>query len=211
MEQINIPYKKNTPIGTVIHIANRKEYLGYILITDKVKKTSAKAIEALKKEGVERCIMLSGDRNEVVQAVGNELKLDAVYGQLLPQQKVEKVEELLKTNRGRLAFVGDGINDAPVLARADIGVAMGGIGSDAAIEAADVVLMKDDPLALAEAIAVSKRTKRILRQNIIFSLAVKGAVLLLTVFGLSTMWMGVFADVGVTLLAVMNSMRALRS
>ena len=211
MEQINIPYKKNTPIGTVIHIANRKEYLGYILITDKVKKTSAKAIEALKKEGVERCIMLSGDRNEVVQAVGNELKLDAVYGQLLPQQKVEKVEELLQTNRGRLAFVGDGINDAPVLARADIGVAMGGIGSDAAIEAADVVLMKDDPLALAQAIAVSKRTKRILRQNIIFSLAVKGAVLLLTVFGLSTMWMGVFADVGVTLLAVMNSMRALRS
>lgn len=210
MEQNNISYDKNTPIGTVIHIANKQEYLGYILINDKVKKNSAQAIQALRKKGVKRCVMLSGDRAEVVKAVGDELKLDAVYAQLLPQQKVEKVEELLNTYSGKLAFVGDGINDAPVLARADIGVAMGGIGSDAAIEAADVVLMKDDPLTLAQAISISKQTKRILRQNIIFSLAVKGAVLLLTVFGLSTMWMGVFADVGVTLLAVMNSMRALR-
>lgn len=210
MEQIQLPYEKNTPIGTVIHIANSKEYLGYILINDEIKENSAKAIQALKQEGIARCVMLSGDRNEVVQAVGEELKLDEVYGQLLPQQKVEKVEELLKVDSGRLAFVGDGINDAPVLARVDIGIAMGGIGSDAAIEAADVVLMKDDPLALAQAVQISKRTKRILRQNIIFALTVKGAVLLMTVFGFSTMWMGVFADVGVTLLAVMNSMRALR-
>lgn len=211
MEQIGLSYEKNTPVGTVVHIANDKEYLGYILINDEMKENSAQAIQALRQEGITDCIMLSGDRNEVAWAVGNELGLDAVYAQLLPQQKVEKVEELLKTSKGRLAFVGDGINDAPVLARADIGVAMGGIGSDAAIEAADVVLMKDDPMALVQAVRISKRTKRILRQNIIFSLAVKLAVLFLTVFGLSTMWMGVFADVGVTLLAVMNSMRALKA
>lgn len=211
MEQIGLSYEKNTPVGTVVHIANIKEYLGYILINDEMKENSAQAIQALRQEGITDCIMLSGDRNEVAWAVGNELGLDAVYAQLLPQQKVEKVEELLKTSKGRLAFVGDGINDAPVLARADIGVAMGGIGSDAAIEAADVVLMKDDPMALVQAVRISKRTKRILRQNIIFSLAVKLAVLFLTVFGLSTMWMGVFADVGVTLLAVMNSMRALKA
>lgn len=211
MEQMQCPYEKDTPIGTIVHIANDSEYLGYIVINDELKENSYQAIKALKQMGVSKCIMLSGDRNEVAQSVGDELELDAVYAQLLPHQKVEKVEELLKDHNGRLAFVGDGINDAPVLARADIGVAMGGIGSDAAIEAADIVLMKDDPLALAQAIQISKRTKRILRQNIIFSLAVKGAVLLLTVFGLSTMWMGVFADVGVTLLAVVNSMRALKA
>lgn len=210
MEQMQIPYEKTAVIGTVIHIASDSEYLGYIVINDELKEHSKQAIQELKQLGVLRCVMLSGDRNEVAQAVGRELQLDEVYAQLLPQQKVEQVEALMKQQSGRLAFVGDGINDAPVLARADIGVAMGGIGSDAAIEAADIVLMKDDPSALAQAIQISKHTKRILRQNIIFSLAVKGAVLLLTVFGLSTMWMGVFADVGVTLLAVMNSMRALR-
>lgn len=210
MEQLQLPYETNTPIGTIIHIAADSVYLGYIVINDEIKEHSRQAIQELKKMGVSQCIMLSGDRNEVAQVVGKELGMDAVYAQLLPEQKVEKVEELMRDHHGRLAFVGDGINDAPVLARADIGVAMGGIGSDAAIEAADVVLMKDDPIALAQAVQISKRTKRILRQNIIFSLAVKGAVLLLTVFGLSTMWMGVFADVGVTLLAVMNSMRALK-
>lgn len=211
MDRIAAAYDKETPIGTIIHIAKEQEYLGYIVINDEIKETSAEAIRALRKEGVKQCIMLSGDRDEVAQSVGRSLQLDRVYAQLLPHQKVEKVEELLTENQGKLAFVGDGINDAPVLARADIGVAMGGIGSDAAIEAADLVLMKDDPLSLAEAIRISKRTKRILWQNVIFSLSVKAAVLLLTIFGLSTMWMGVFADVGVTLLAVINSMRALKA
>ena len=156
--------------------------------------------------------MLSGDRKEAGEAVGKELGLDQVYTQLLPQDKVDKVEELLAQQAAdkKLAFVGDGINDAPVLARADIGVAMGGVGSDAAIEAADVVLMKDDPSALADAIRIAKKTVNILKQNIIFSLVVKISVLILAVFNMTNMWVGVFADVGVTLLAVINSMRALR-
>ena len=156
--------------------------------------------------------MLSGDRKEAGEAVGKELGLDQVYTQLLPQDKVDKVEELLAQQAAdkKLAFVGDGINDAPVLARADIGVAMGGVGSDAAIEAADIILMKDDPSALADAIRIAKKTMNILKQNIIFSLVVKISVLILAVFNMTNMWVGVFADVGVTLLAVINSMRALR-
>lgn len=212
MQSHHIAYETQTAVGTIIHIAKEGEYLGYIVINDEIKETSKQAILNLKQAGVKQCIMLSGDRKEVVEAVGKSLSLDTVYGQLLPQQKVEKVEELLqRETNGKLAFVGDGINDAPVLARADIGVAMGGIGSDAAIEAADVVLMKDDPSALAKAISISKKTKRILWQNILFSLGIKIGVLILTVFGYSTMWMGVFADVGVTLLAVLNSMRALKA
>lgn len=212
MEAKHIEYEKNTPVGTIVHIAQQKQYLGYIVINDELKETSAEAIQALKKQGIQRCVMLTGDRKEVAEGVGKRLGLDAVYAQLLPGDKVDRVEELLnQETKGKLAFVGDGINDAPVLARADIGVAMGGIGSDAAIEAADVVLMKDDPIALANAISISKKTKRILWQNIVFSLGVKIAVLILTVFGLSNMWMGVFADVGVTLLAVINSMRALKA
>lgn len=196
--------------GTVVHIAQAEEYLGYIVIHDQMKPTSAKAIADLKQAGVQKCIMLSGDRQEAAEAVGNALGLDGVYAQLLPQDKVEKVEALMAQNpEGTLAFVGDGLNDAPVLARADIGVAMGGIGSDAAIEAADLVLMKDDPAALATALSIAKKTKRILWQNIIFALGIKVIVLILAALGYSTMWMGVFADVGVTLLAVMNSMRAL--
>ncbi len=198
-------------LGTVVHIAQEGVYLGYIVIHDQIKKTSPAAIKALKQAGVRQCIMLSGDRNEAALAVGRELGLDQVYAQLLPQDKVEKVEALLSQKKGgKLVFVGDGLNDAPVLARADIGVAMGGIGSDAAIEAADLVLMKDDPAALANALAIAKKTKRILWQNIIFALGIKTVVLILAAFGYSTMWMGVFADVGVTLLAVMNSMRALK-
>lgn len=212
MEAKGIAYETQTPVGTIVHIAQKDHYLGYIVINDEIKETSAVAIQALKKEGVTSCIMLTGDRNEVAQSVGKKLSLDAVYAQLLPADKVEKVEALLaQETKGKLAFVGDGINDAPVLARADIGVAMGGIGSDAAIEAADVVLMKDDPKALATAIRISHKTKKILWQNIIFSLGVKIVVLILTVFGQSNMWMGVFADVGVTLLAVLNSMRALKA
>lgn len=212
MKAQGISYCEETPVGTIIHIAKEQSYLGYIVINDEIKETSKQAIQALKTSGVKQCVMLTGDRDEVAQAVGNKLGLDHVYAQLLPQDKVEKVETLLaQEGNGKLAFVGDGINDAPVLARADIGVAMGGIGSDAAIEAADLVLMKDDPKALATAIDISKKTKRILWQNIVFSLGVKLIVLLLTVFGLSTMWMGVFADVGVTLIAVINSMRALKA
>ena len=154
--------------------------------------------------------MLSGDRQAVADKVASDLGLDQAYAELLPQDKVEKVESLMKRCDGNLAFIGDGINDAPVLARADIGVAMGGIGSDAAIEAADIVLMKDDPMSLVTALNITKKTKRILWQNIAFSLGIKLIVLGMTVFGFSSMWMGVFADVGVTLLAVLNAMRSLR-
>lgn len=212
MQARHIDDETATPLGTIVHIATADRYLGYLVINDEIKENAASAIAALRREGVTQCVMLSGDLNEVAQAVGETLGLDQVYGQLLPQDKVEQLETLLaEKQEGKLAFVGDGINDAPVLARADLGVAMGGIGSDAAIEAADVVLMKDDPKALAEAIRIAKKTKRILWQNIIFSLGVKIAVLILTVFAMSTMWMGVFADVGVTLLAVLNSMRALKA
>lgn len=198
--------------GTVVYVGIDGKLAGCIVIADEVKESSAEAIAALKQVGVKRTVMLSGDRMAAVEAVKDQLKLDEVYGELLPQNKVEKVEELLASlpDTGKLAFVGDGINDAPVIARADIGFAMGGIGSDAAIEAADVVLMKDDPLAISEAIVISRKTKAILWQNVIFSLGIKAAVLGLSAFGMATMWMGVFADVGVTLIAVINSMRALR-
>ena len=195
-----------------MHIAYDGKYMGYVLIADQIKETSKQAMADLKKLGITKTVMLSGDRKEAGEAVGKELGLDQVYTQLLPQDKVDKVEELLAQQAAdkKLAFVGDGINDAPVLARADIGVAMGGVGSDAAIEAADIVLMKDDPSALADAIRIAKKTMNILKQNIIFSLVVKISVLILAVFNMTNMWVGVFADVGVTLLAVINSMRALR-
>lgn len=212
MEENHIAYSAENGLGTIVHVAKDKTYLGYILIDDEIKETSHTAIQDLKAVGVTQTVMLSGDRKEVGEHVAKELGLDQVYMQLLPADKVEKVEELLAAEREhhKLVFVGDGINDAPVLARADIGVAMGGIGSDAAIEAADVVLMKDDPAALATAMRISRKTMRILWQNIIFSLGVKGIILILTAFGYANMWMGVFADVGVTLLAVLNSMRALK-
>ena len=183
-----------------------------MLINDEMKETSKQAIQELKRNGVKRCIMLSGDRKEVGEHVAKELALDEVHMQLLPADKVARVEELLQQEdaKHKLAFVGDGMNDAPVLARADVGVAMGGIGSDAAIEAADIVLMKDDPLALSEAIRIARKTMYVLWQNIVFSLGVKGIVLVLAALGIANMWMGVFADVGVTLLAVLNSMRILR-
>lgn len=198
--------------GTIIHIAKENVYLGYVLINDEMKETSKQAIQELKRNGVKRCIMLSGDRKEVGEHVAKELALDEVHMQLLPADKVARVEELLQQEdaKHKLAFVGDGMNDAPVLARADVGVAMGGIGSDAAIEAADIVLMKDDPLALNEAIRIARKTMYVLWQNIVFSLGVKGIVLVLAALGIANMWMGVFADVGVTLLAVLNSMRILR-
>lgn len=212
METNGIAYEHAKAIGTIIHVAYDHSYLGYVLIADEIKETSKAAIQALKESGVHKCVMLSGDRQEVGDHVATQLGLDEVHMQLLPADKVERVESLLKQEKEpkKLAFVGDGINDAPVLARADIGVAMGGIGSDAAIEAADVVLMKDDPAALSTAMRIARKTMRILWQNVIFSLVIKIGVLILTIFGLSNMWMGVFADVGVTLLAVLNSMRALK-
>lgn len=212
MDNNQIVYKEPDVMGTIIHVAIDKQYRGYLVIDDEIKETSKQAIVSLKQSGVKKCVMLSGDRKAVGFHVADILGLDEVHMQLLPADKVEKVEELLEaeTQGHKLAFVGDGINDAPVLARADVGVAMGGIGSDAAIEAADVVLMKDDPSALSEAIRIARKTMVILWQNITFSLGVKVIILILTAFGIANMWMGVFADVGVTLLAVLNSMRALK-
>ena len=200
-------------IGTIIHVARESEYLGWLGISDVIKGTSKAAIRQLKQAGIRNTVMLTGDNRSVAEAVAGQIGIDTVYAQLLPQDKVEQVEKLLaaQPEGKKLAFVGDGINDAPVLARADLGVAMGGVGSDAAIEAADIVLMKDDPAALARAIQISRKTHAILRQNIVFSLAIKIGVLILTLFGKSNMGMGVFADVGVTLLAILNSMRALKS
>ncbi len=207
---INCPVFDHT--GTIVYVSKNKVYLGYLVIDDEVKETSKEAIAQLKKQGVSRIVMLSGDHQKAGEALASKLELDEIYMQMLPDDKVKKVEELLEeeTENGKLVFVGDGINDAPVLARADIGVAMGGIGSDAAIEAADIVLMKDDPNALAYAIHLAKETMKILNQNIAFSLGIKVLIMILAVAGYATMWMGVFADVGVALLAVLNSMRVLK-
>ena len=198
--------------GTIIHVAVDGKYAGHIVINDLVKEDSAEAIAALKRLGVSRTVMLTGDREEVARDVASRLGLDAYHAALLPADKVSYLEQLLASNPdGRsLAFVGDGINDAPVLKRADVGIAMGGLGSDAAIEAADVVLMDDKPTKIATAVAIARRTLRIARQNIWFAVGVKVAILALATVGLGTMWMAVFADVGVTVLAVLNAMRALR-
>lgn len=207
---INCPVFDHT--GTIVYVSKNKVYLGYLVIDDEVKETSKEAIAQLKKQGVSRIVMLSGDHQKAGEALASKLELDEIYMQMLPDDKVKKVEELLEeeTENGKLVFVGDGINDAPVLARADIGVAMGGIGSDAAIEAADIVLMKDDPNALAYAIHLAKETMKILNQNIAFSLGIKVLIMIFAVAGYANMWMGVFADVGVALLAVLNSMRVLK-
>jgi len=198
--------------GTIIHVACDNDYVGYILISDKIKDDAKEAITGLKRLGVDRLVMLTGDNEQVAQSVANDLGLDDYYAELLPDQKVEKVEEMLKgTNEDQnLIFVGDGINDAPVLARSDIGVAMGGLGSDAAIEAADVVLMKDKPSNLIDAINIAQFTRKVIWQNIILALGIKGIVLILGAFGTATMWEAVFADVGVALLAVLNAMRITR-
>ena len=198
--------------GTIIHVAVDGKYAGHIVINDLVKEDSAEAIAALRRLGVSRTVMLTGDREEVARDVASRLGLDAYHAALLPADKVSYLEQLLASNPdGRsLAFVGDGINDAPVLKRADVGIAMGGLGSDAAIEAADVVLMDDKPTKIATAIAIARRTLHIARQNIWFAIVVKAAILGLATVGLGTMWLAVFADVGVTVLAVLNAMRALR-
>ncbi len=199
-------------VGTVIHVGVDGDYAGHIVISDEVKPDAAEAIRLLKKEGVRRIVMLTGDRKEVGEAVASQLGIDEVYTQLLPADKVEKVEALLRDKRPneKLAFVGDGINDAPVLSRADLGIAMGALGSDAAIEAADIVLMDDKPSKIAEAMRISQKTLRIVKQNIIFALGIKAIVLLLGALGVATMWEAVFADVGVSVIAILNAMRALR-
>ncbi len=215
MDAIGAKWHDCEHIGTIIHVAIDGEYAGHIVINDKVKEDSAKAIGDLKSLGVSRTVMLTGDRNEVGKDVAEKLGIDEYHAELLPADKVAYVEELINTKpatpNAQLAFVGDGINDAPVLARADVGIAMGGLGSDAAIEAADVVLMDDKPSKIALAIRIARRTLRIAKQNVWFAIGVKVLVLLLAAFGIATMWMAVFADVGVTVLAVFNAMRALRS
>ncbi|WP_160670519.1 heavy metal translocating P-type ATPase [Clostridium sp. C8-1-8] len=213
MEKENIPYKKIEVIGTVVHVVIDKKYAGYIVISDEVKDDSAKAIKELKAIGIKKTVMLTGDNKAVGTKVAKQLGLDEVHAELLPDQKVEKVELLdnEKSPKGKLIFVGDGINDAPVLARADIGIAMGGVGSDAAIEAADVVIMTDEPSKIATAIKIAKKTRRIVMQNIVFALGIKAILLVFVAIGLGTMWEAVFGDVGVTLLAVLNSMRAIKT
>ena len=211
MNKYNINFTKSDDIGTILYIAINGKYAGYILIADKIKKDSALAIKRLKKNNVKQTVMLTGDRKAVGENVAKQLGIDKVYTELLPDGKVEKVEELLKakSEKGKLAFVGDGINDAPVLALADIGIAMGGLGSDAAIEAADVVLMTDEPSKIVDAIHLSKRTMRIVRENIIFAISVKVLVLILSALGISTLWEAVFADVGVSIIAIINALRVL--
>ncbi len=212
MKEKNISYTPCNEIGTILYVAIDNKYAGYILIADKIKEDSFKAIKTLKKNNIKETVMLTGDKKEVGEKVANELGLDKVYAELLPDGKVEKVEELMKdkSEKGKLVFVGDGINDAPVLAISDIGIAMGGLGSDAAIEAADVVIMTDEPSKIGTAIKISKKTMSIVKQNIVFAIAVKVLVLILTAFGIGTMWEAVFADVGVSVLAIINSLRALR-
>ena len=222
METIGVEWHDCHHVGTIIHVAiedttsrPRLLYAGHVVINDKVKEESSQAIAQLKRQGVERIVMLTGDRKEVADSVARELNINEYHAELLPADKLEFLENYMRSEEreetSKIAFVGDGINDAPVLARADVGIAMGGLGSDAAIEAADVVLMDDNPSKIATAISIARRTLSIARQNVVFAIGVKVAVLLLALFGLATMWMAVFADVGVTVLAVLNAMRALRA
>lgn len=214
METIGAKWHDCDHVGTIIHVAIDGEYAGHIVINDKVKDDSAETIRSLKSMGVSRTVMLTGDREEVGKDVAEKLGIDEYHAELLPADKVAYVDELFNLQRStpsnKLAFVGDGINDAPVLARADVGIAMGGLGSDAAIEAADVVLMDDKPSKIALAIRIARRTLRIAKQNVWFAIGIKVAVLVLATFGIATLWMAVFADVGVTVLAVLNAMRALK-
>lgn len=212
MEQLGVKWHPCHRTGTTVHVAINNRYAGHIVISDEIKPDSKEAVEALKKAGVKQTVMLTGDAKEVGESTASELGLDKVYTKLLPADKVMRVEELLeeKGETGALAFVGDGINDAPVLSRADVGIAMGAIGSDAAIEAADIVLMDDKPSKIAAAIGIAKRTMRIVKQNIIFALGVKAVVLILGAVGAANMWAAVFADVGVSVIAIINSMRTLK-
>lgn len=211
MKKLGLSYSETDKVGTIVHIAIDGSYEGYILISDKIKPTSAAAIKALKKAGIKGTIMLTGDSRTVADSVAAELGIDEVYSELLPGDKVAKVEELLarKGSKEKLAFVGDGINDAPVLSRADIGIAMGAMGSDAAIEAADIVLMDDDPLKIAKAIKISRKCLRIVYENTYFAIGIKLICLVLGAVGIANMWLAIFADVGVMVIAVLNAIRAL--
>ena len=211
LKEKQISYEPCKEIGTVLYVAINGIYAGYILIADTIKEDAQSTILELKKNHIKQVVMLTGDKKEVGEKVAKEIGVDAVYSELLPSDKVEKVEELLhkKSAKGKVAFVGDGINDAPVLALADIGIAMGGLGADSAIEAADVVLMTDEPSKILQAIQIAKKTMRIVKENIVFAIAIKIGVLILTAFGLSTMWQAVFADVGVSVIAILNALRAL--
>ena len=211
MKRLGVVCSDCHKVGTVIHIAIDNEYAGHIVISDMLKPTSAKAMAELKKSGIQKTVMLTGDAKAVAEQVADSLGIDTVYSELLPGDKVAKVEELLKAKpaKAKLAFVGDGINDAPVLSRADIGIAMGAMGSDAAIEAADIVLMDDDPMKISKAIKISRKCLGIVHQNIVFAIAVKVLSLILVAFGLANMWIAIFADVGVMILAVLNAIRAL--
>ncbi len=215
MNAIGVTVNVCPHLGTIVHVAQDDTYLGHIVIADQIKATSREAIQALKREGVHKTIMLTGDTQPVADYVAGELGLDEAYAQLLPADKVDRVEDLLtqthQRGNGKLVFVGDGVNDAPVLTRADVGVAMGALGSDAAVEAADVVLMDDDPRKLALGMRIARKTLAIARQNIVFALSVKAVTLLLVAVGLANMWLAVFADVGVSLLAILNATRALNT
>ncbi len=212
MSEYGIPFQKNDEVGTIVYVAINNEFAGTIVIADKIKEDSNKAIPLLKKNGVKKIIMLTGDSESVSAYVSNTLGLDEYHAELLPQDKVSWVEKLMnqKSSSGKLVFVGDGINDAPVLALSDIGVAMGGLGSDAAIEAADVVIMTDEPSKISNSIQISRKTMRIVKENIIFAIFIKIAVLVFSALGIATMWLAVFADVGVSVLAVLNALRILK-
>ena len=212
MKEYNIKFQKSEETGTIVYVAINDEFAGTILIADKIKEDSYKAVKLFKNNNVKKVVMLTGDRDNISESVANELNLDEYHAELLPQDKVSWVEKLMtqKSSGGKLIFVGDGINDAPVLALSDIGVAMGGLGSDAAIEVADVVIMTDEPSKIANSVQISKKTMRIVKQNIVFAIAVKIGVLILSAFGVSTMWEAVFADVGVSVLAIVNALRVLR-
>ena len=211
MQEKGIEYKECNDIGTILYVAINNKFEGSIVIADKIKEDAKQTIQGLKRNNVSKTVMLTGDKKEIAEKVAKQIEIDEVYTDLLPDQKVEKVEELMKqkTEKGNLAFVGDGINDAPVLAISDIGIAMGGLGSDAAIEAADIVIMNDKPSKILEAIKISNKTMRIVKQNIIFAISVKILVLILGACGIATMWEAVFADVGVSFIAILNSLRAL--
>ena len=212
MASNNIKIEKSTDVGTVVYIAINNEFKGYIVIADKIKTDSEEAIRLIKEQGIKETVMLTGDNKEVANFVAKKLKLDKVFSNLLPNEKVEKIEELYKNKiaKEKIAFVGDGINDAPVLARVDVGIAMGGLGSDAAIEAADVVIMTDEPSKIAQGIKISKKTYKIVWQNIIFALGIKIIVMVLGATGIASMWDAVFSDVGVALIAVLNAMRIMK-
>lgn len=211
MSENQIEFEKCEDIGTILYVAINNKYVGYILIADRIKEDSAKTIKELKAMNVKQTIMLTGDKKEVGEDVAKKIGIDKAYTELLPDGKVKQVEQLIqkKSENGKVVFAGDGINDAPVLAMADIGIAMGGVGSDAAIEAADIVIMTDEPSKIGKVIKLSKKTMRIVNENIVFAIFVKIAVLILTAFGLSTMWEAVFADVGVSIIAIINSLRML--